>query len=49
MSEHSLIIALEYGEKLKEFDDISQAENILFHTAELLKYENKESLQIGIK
>lgn len=26
MSEHSLIIALKYGEKLKEFDDIAQAE-----------------------
>lgn len=26
MSEHSLIIALKFGEKLKEFDDISQAE-----------------------
>ena len=26
MSEHSLIIALKYGEKLKEFYDIAQAE-----------------------
>ncbi len=26
MSEHSLIIALKYGEKLQEFDDIAQAE-----------------------
>ena len=26
MSEHSLIIALKYSEKLKEFDDIAQAE-----------------------
>lgn len=26
MSEHGLIIALKYGEKLKEFDDIVQVE-----------------------
>ncbi len=37
MSEHSLIIALEYGEKLKEFDDISQAEKyFISYKAELL-------------
>jgi|GEM_PF-6031381 len=30
MSEHSLIIALKYGEKLKEFDDIAQAEKIFY-------------------
>ena len=46
MSEHSLIIALKYGEKLKEFDDISQAEKY-FISYILLKTKNKESCKIG--
>lgn len=48
MSEHSLIIALKYGEKLKEFDDISQTEKyFILYKAELLKTKNKESCKIG--
>ena len=48
MSEHSLIIALEYGEKLKEFDDIAQAEKyFISYKAELLKTKNKESCKFG--
>ena len=48
MSEHSLIIALEYGEKLKEFDDISQAEKyFISYKDELLKTKNKESCKFG--
>lgn len=48
MSEHSLIIALKYGEKLKEFDDISQAEKyFISYKAELLKTKNKESCKFG--
>ena len=48
MSEHSLIIALEYGEKLKEFDDIAQAEKyFISYKDELLKTKNKESCKIG--
>ena len=48
MSEHSLIIALEYGEKLKEFDAISQAEKyFISYKAELLKTKNKESCKFG--
>ena len=48
MSEHSLIIALKFGEKLKEFDDISQAEKyFISYKAELLKTKNKESCKFG--
>ena len=48
MSEHSLIIALKFGEKLKEFDDISQAEKyFISYKAELLKTKNNESCKIG--
>lgn len=32
MSEHSLEIALKYGETLKNFNGISEAKNILFPT-----------------
>lgn len=48
MSEYGLIIALKYGEKLKEFDDIVQVEKyFISYKDELLNRLEAISEQLG--